>query len=234
MIERPKIGSKGRSAARDGETPHSGLDRRGQRGSGVEVGGDREVRRYFDPDFRATAIKVLPGEHYVTGDAEEMLVTVLGSCISACIRDPVAKVGGMNHFMLPGEARGGWGHASNGMRYGHFAMERLINDLLARGAHKDRLEIKLFGGANVLQSNMKIGSNNAEFIHTYLRDERLRVTSEDLGGIYARRVHYFPLTGKVFRLELKREPDRAVFKSELTYRELLRQQQVEGSVELFD
>lgn len=191
--------------------------------------------RYWDPDFKAMAVKVLPGEHVVTRDPGDMLVTVLGSCVSACVRDPVAQLGGMNHFMLPGEARpGAWGEANNGMRYGQFAMEQLINDLLRMGARRDRLEIKLFGGANVLQSSMKIGDNNAEFARSFVRDEKLHLVSEDLGGGYARRIHYFPMTGKVFRLELKREPDREVFGQELSYREQLRKQQLDGSVELFD
>lgn len=192
-------------------------------------------RQYYDPDFAAMAVKVLPGEHFVTADPALMLVTVLGSCVAACIRDPVIGVGGMNHFMLPGEARPSWREANSSMRYGHFAMEQLINDILAHGGRRDRLEIKLFGGANVLQTTgLKIGNDNIAFVHAYLTDENLQIAAEDLGGKHPRRVHYFPMTGRVFRLVLKREPDNEVFRRELTYREKLRQQAVEGSIELFE
>lgn len=114
------------------------------------------VHRYRDPRFDTTAVKVFPGEHYVTS-ADEMLVTVLGSCVAACIRDPAVAVGGMNHFMLPEAGTGAlasadrsnsdWCDPSFAMRYGNVAMEQLINDILARGGRRQRLEIKVFGAA---------------------------------------------------------------------------------------
>ncbi|HUA51386.1 MAG TPA: chemoreceptor glutamine deamidase CheD [Candidatus Sulfotelmatobacter sp.] len=190
-------------------------------------------RRYYDPHIKGTVVKVLPGEHYVTEYPDEVLVTVLGSCVSACIRDTLVPVGGMNHFMLPGEARGRWGEATHEMRYGQFAMEQLINDVLKRGARRDRLEVKLFGGANVIRSSLNIGTSNAEFVRSFMRAEQLKIAAEDLGGDYPRRIHYFPLTGKVQRLEMRRDPDRVVFDSELRYRDRLREQPVDGDVELF-
>ncbi|HUA51173.1 MAG TPA: hypothetical protein VMB81_03370 [Candidatus Sulfotelmatobacter sp.] len=197
-------------------------------------------RRYYDPHIDGTVVKVLPGEHYVTDAADEVLVTVLGSCVAACMRDPIAGVGGMNHFMLPGEARAGsagnsgWGEASSAMRYGQFAMEQLINDILKRGARRDRLEVKLFGGANVIRSSLRIGSSNAAFVREFMRAERLIIAAEDLEGEYPRRIHYFPSTGRVQRLEMRRDPDRFVFDSELRYREGLSARKVEGEIELFD
>jgi chemotaxis protein CheD len=194
----------------------------------------RPTGRYWDNGLDAFVVKVLPGEHYVTRAADEAITTVLGSCVAACIRDPIAAVGGMNHFMLPGEVRGSWSGATNEMRYGQFAMEKLINDILRAGGRRERLEVKLFGGANVMNSSMRIGDSNAEFVLSFMKTEGLTVAAQDLGGDLARRINYFPMTGRVFRLELRRQPDGEVFAEELSYRERLRQQDVAGSIELFD
>jgi chemotaxis protein CheD len=195
------------------------------------------VHRYHDPRFDTIAVKVFPGEHYVTS-ADEMLVTVLGSCVSACIRDPYAGVGGMNHFMLP-ESGGGepdcpdWGTASSGMRYGNVAMERLINDILTRGGLRHRLEIKVFGGGNVLKGNSDIGHRNATFVEDYLAAEALPTAASHLRGQLPRRVHYFPQTGRVMLLELRRTEDKTVVEQETRYQSKLRSDPVAGSVELF-
>jgi chemotaxis protein CheD len=194
----------------------------------------RASGRYWDNSLDAYVVKVLPGEHYVTRAGDEAISTVLGSCVAACIRDPVAMVGGMNHFMLPGEVRGTWSGATNEMRYGQFAMEKLINDIMRCGGRRERLEVKLFGGANVMHSSMKIGDSNAEFVLSFMKTEGLTVAAQDLGGDAARRINFFPLTGRVFRLELRRQPDVEVFEAELSYRDRLRQQDVGGSIELFD
>ena len=194
----------------------------------------RASGRYWDNSLDAYVVKVLPGEHYVTRAGDEAISTVLGSCVAACIRDPVAMVGGMNHFMLPGEVRGTWSGATNEMRYGQFAMEKLINDIMRCGGRRERLEVKLFGGANVMHSSMKIGDSNAEFVLSFMKTEGLTIAAQDLGGDAARRINFFPLTGRVFRLELRRQPDVEVFETELSYRDRLRQQDVGGSIELFD
>jgi chemotaxis receptor (MCP) glutamine deamidase CheD len=107
-------------------------------------------------------IRINPGGHYVTS-GNELLVTVLGSCVAACIRDPVAGIGGMNHFMLPQSDSGIWGIASASMRFGNFAMETLINDILSQGGHRDNLEIKVFGGAAIIGNMAPIGISNADF-----------------------------------------------------------------------
>ena len=191
------------------------------------------VRRFRDPRYNAMVVKVLPGEHYVTNVPDEMLVTVLGSCVAACIRDPVIGLGGMNHFMLPESSDGQWGGASASMRYGNFAMEELINDILKRGGRRERLEIKVFGGGNVLVSQTEVGSNNADFVEAYLREEKLPIAAKDLRGPHPRRVHYFAVTGKAMVLDLKRRDDEKVVEVEKIYRDRIRQQNVGGDVDLF-
>jgi chemotaxis protein CheD len=195
---------------------------------------DDTIRRYHDPHFGATAVKVLPGEHYITRIGDEMIVTVLGSCVAACIRDPGTGVGGMNHFMLPESHDGQWGRASASLRYGNFAMEHLINEILKQGGRRGCLEIKVFGGANVLRNGANIGHQNAEFIEAYLKAECLPIAARHLYGTLPRRIHYFPSSGRVSMLELHREADFAIIDIEQNYREALEQAPIAGSVELFE
>lgn len=192
------------------------------------------TRRYRDPRFDAIAVKVFPGEHFVTANPDEMLVTILGSCVTACIRDPLVGVGGMNHFMLPEATGGGWDTASGSMRYGNVAMERLINDILIQGGIRQRLEIKVFGGGNVMKgATSNIGHRNADFVETYLEAENLRITAHHLRGNLPRRVHYFPFTGRVMLLELQRTEHEAVVLSEGLYKSKIQVEPVAGSAELF-
>lgn len=186
---------------------------------------------YYDPRFNAYAYKVLPGEYAVAGD-ERMLVTLLGSCVSACLHDPVARVGGMNHFLLPG----GEGAAGESARYGSYAMEVLINDLLKMGAMRARLQAKVFGGGAVLPSLSGVGSvgeRNARFVLEYLEAERIAVLAQDLGDIVPRRVHYFPATGKAFVKRLPAAERASVAADESQYLHRLRAAPVAGAVELF-
>jgi len=171
------------------------------------------ARRYRDPRFDAIAIKVFPGDHYVTDQPDEMLVTILGSCVTACIRDPIAAVGGMNHFMLPEDTTGGdsvWLDAKVGLatRYGSFAMESLLNGLIRLGARRERLEVKLFGGGRILQAMTDVGARNIAFATTWLAAEGLAVVAADVGDTLPRRVIYIPATGRVLLKHL-RSPDRA-------------------------
>lgn len=194
-----------------------------------------EPKGYFDPKFNAQALKVLPGEYLVTGN-DVMLVTVLGSCVSACMRDPLAGVGGMNHFMLPeGETdgRSSWGNES--ARYGGYAMEMLINDLLKRGASRSRLETKVFGGGAVLAgfTVSNVGDRNGRFVLDYLKNEGLTVNGQDLFDTCPRRVHYFPKTGKVMVKRLPSANDVEVLASEKLYLSRLKDSPTTGSVELF-
>lgn len=194
------------------------------------------TRRYVDPRFVEVAVKVFPGEHHVTHLDDEMLVTVLGSCVSACIRDPYAGVGGMNHFMLPeagNSANSGWDTVSSSMRYGNVAMERLINDILVRGGRRERLEIKVFGGGNVMAASSNIGHRNADFVEGYLAAEGLPIAAAHLRGILARRIHYFPATGKVMLMELRPNEELGDLQVEALYKTKLESEPVTGSAELF-
>jgi chemotaxis protein CheD len=189
--------------------------------------------RYRDPSFAATAVKLIAGDCYVSDDPGEMLVTVLGSCVAACIRDPELGIGGMNHFMLPGTRDGRWDEASSAMRYGNVAMERLINEILKRGGRRRRLEVKVFGGGNVMRGCGAVGHQNAHFVRAYCASEGLTIDAQHLGGEHPRRVHYFPVTGKVMMLQLRRDGDVAAIRSESEYQRRLAQEPVAGSVELF-
>ena len=192
------------------------------------------ARRYRDPQFEEIAIKIFPGEHYVSDQPDEMLVTILGSCVAACIRDPFLGIGGMNHFMLPEANSAGWDTASDSMRYGNVAMERLVNDILARGGLRQRLEVKVFGGGNVMKgATSNIGHRNADFVETYLVAENLPIAAHHLRGKLPRRVHYFPATGRVLLLELQRTERDALVENETSYKSRIQVEPVAGSVELF-
>ncbi|WP_454727256.1 MULTISPECIES: chemoreceptor glutamine deamidase CheD [Cupriavidus] len=172
------------------------------------------TRTYFDREFGKQAIKLLPNEYYVTRE-DVVLTTVLGSCVAACIRDEAAGVGGMNHFMLPDDDGAGAGTdrlLSASMRYGSYALEVLINELLKMGARRERLEAKVFGGGAVLanMTTLNIGDRNAEFVLKYLKTEEIRVAAQDLRGPHARRVSYFPLTGLALVRRLTRQDDQVV------------------------
>ncbi len=144
-----------------------------------------------------TTHHVIQGEQRVSEDPNDVLATLLGSCVAACLHDPVAGVGGMNHFLLPGDTEPGErGHAE---RFGVHAMELLVNALLARGASRSRLEAKLFGGASTILGLSDIGSLNAIFASGFLRREHIRVTSECLGGARGRRVQFWPVSGRARR-----------------------------------
>jgi len=190
--------------------------------------------RFYDPRYEALVVRILPGTHYVTQDKEEMLVTILGSCIAACVRDPVTGIGGLNHFMLPDSKIDRWQEISAAMRYGTYAMEVLINEVLATGCKRDRLEIKIFGGANIVMGRKSIGHLNTAFVERYMETEGLAVAAKDLGGNRPRRIHYFPATGKVFRRILDHPVDAKIFEQESKFRTRLANASVGGDVELFE
>lgn len=152
-----------------------------------------EARFFFvDPHFRYDAVKVLPGEYFVSSD-DVMIMTVLGSCIAACLWDGRARVGGMNHFMLPdGDSPDGAG------RYGSYAMELLINQLIKGGARRETLQAKVFGGGQVMAgfTAMNVGERNTQFVIDYLATERIPIVSQDVLDIHPRKVCFFPVTGK--------------------------------------
>ena len=190
---------------------------------------------YFDRSFDLEAAKILPGEYYVTG-RNMVLVTVLGSCVAACIRDHQSGIGGMNHFMLPDSAADDDSPMGTSARYGTYAMEILINQMLQLGARRGNLEAKVFGGGNVLKglTVANVGQRNADFVMEYLDTEKIRVVAQDLVDIYPRKVYYFPSSGKVMVKKLRTLHNNTVFAREKDYSSRLKKSKVEGDVELFD
>jgi chemotaxis protein CheD len=178
--------------------------------------------------------RVLPGGFLLTGEPEAILVTVLGSCVSACIRNPKTGFGGLNHFMLPESEPGEWNGVGAACRYGNFAMEALINEVLKSGCQRRELEVKLFGGASMRHSSSTIGQENSAFALAYLAAERIPVVASDMGGTQGRRIHYCPFDGKVQRL-LLHDPDLAPLASEeARYRQKLRTTRIGGDVDFFE
>ncbi len=192
------------------------------------------TRRFYDAANASWMVKVFPGEYYVTNKTDEVLVTVLGSCVSACIRDPKTGVGGMNHFMLPHSHVGHWAGDLQSTRFGNFAMEKLINELMKAGCSRSALEIKVFGGGNVTDSSNAIGTENSEFILRYLEAEGLRFVAQDLGGPLPRRIHYYPATGRVVRRLLGTGESYAVAREETEYVSRLSSRKTAGEIELFN
>ena len=190
---------------------------------------------YFDRSFNLEAAKILPGEYYVTG-RDMLLVTVLGSCVAACIRDYHSGVGGMNQFMLPDNHADDSSPLNSSARYGTYAMEILINQLLKLGARRINLEAKVFGGGNVLKglTVANVGQRNADFVMEYLDTEKIRVVAQDLVDIYPRKVYYFPSSGKVMVKKLRTLHNNTVFAREKDYSSRLKKSKVEGDVELFE
>jgi len=191
------------------------------------------ANRYFDRSFQSEAAKILPGEYFVS-DQGMLLVTVLGSCVAACIRDTEAGIGGMNHFMLPDD--GGRETVTASARYGTYAMEVLINHLLKSGARRNRLEAKVFGGGAVLSSlsSSNVGVRNAEFVLNYLKIEKIPVVAKDLLDAYPRKVYFFSETGRVLVKKLHRVHNDTLFSREQDYKQRLSGSAMEGDVELFE
>lgn len=140
---------------------------------------------------KARVLVVLQGEHRISSDPDDVIATVLGSCVAACMRDPVAGIGGLNHFLLPGTGRSD----SDAKKYGLHSMELLINALIRGGARRDRLEVKLFGGAQMQVGLPDIGASNAAFAEEFLRSEGLRYVGGSLGGKAGRKIRYSPVSG---------------------------------------
>jgi chemotaxis protein CheD len=195
------------------------------------------ISRHWDSEHSIFTARLLPGEYYVTRHSE-MISTVLGSCVSACIRDARLGYGGMNHFMLPLDGSLGksvWGSAASAAtRYGNVAMERLINDILKLGGKRENLEIKLVGGGRVLaEMTTDIGARNIEFVRDYVAAEGFKVLGEDLGDVYPRKVVYFPQTGRIRVRKLTAGRDETLAARERQYLQQLDSKPVENEVELF-
>jgi chemotaxis protein CheD len=201
--------------------------------------GFEHVNRYWDPVHKCWAAKILPGEFYVSTHGE-MVVTVLGSCISACVRDRVRGIGGMNHFMLPEQTEyssSDWGGDMNSAatRYGNWAMEYLINEILKRGGQRQNLEFKLFGGGQMIASMTDIGQRNILFAYNYLSNEGFSIQASDLGDVFARKVLYFPDTGAVKVRRIRDLKNSTLMDREDSYRKAVCEEkpQQSGAVDLF-
>lgn len=189
--------------------------------------------RYFDARFALEAVKILPGEYYVT-TSDKVLVTVLGSCVSACIRDRERGVGGMNHFMLA-DGSAASGNLSASARYGTYAMEILINHLLKLGARRNYLEAKVFGGGRVMAtlSSSQVGERNSRFVLDYLKTEGVPLRAHDLLDVYPRKIYFFPSTGRVLVKKLIHLHNDTLARREREYAARLTEEPIAGDVELF-
>lgn len=191
------------------------------------------IRRMQDTRFPYEIAVILPGEYFVSSEPR-VVYTVLGSCISVCLRDPLVHVGGMNHFMLSAPTSGG-GHDSwaDSGRYGSFAMEMLINDILKRGGRKGRLEAKVFGGGKIYDGAMDIGAANAAWALDYLEREGVPLMKANVGDVCPRKVYFFTDSGKVLLKKLDRLVAKAIAEEEGQYQRKLQRAPVESEVTLF-
>lgn len=199
--------------------------------------GFEHVRRSWNNNYQSYAARILPGEYYVTRN-DEGVYTTLGSCISACIRDRVLGIGGMNHFMLPSTEAAeadAWKASSqnSSTRYGNYAMEHLINEIMRNGGKRQNLEVKIFGGGRILENMTDVGNRNIAFVRDYLQLEGLQVVSEDVGSIYPRMVVYFPASGRARVKRLRSLHNNTIVKQEISYIDNLKAKPVSGDIELF-
>ena len=197
--------------------------------------GFEHLRRFWDPSQGCMTVKVLPGEFYVSAQ-EEMVSTVLGSCVSACIHDVRRGIGGMNHFMLPepvGE-RDSWSSTvGRAARYGSDAMEQLINAILKAGGQRADMRVKVFGGGRVLARMSDVGQRNIDFVQKYIAAEKLILVASDLGDVFPRQVQFFPQSGRARVRLLRRTDDVALVAGESGYLKRLANDPIKGEVELF-
>lgn len=199
--------------------------------------GFSDINRYWDTSHGHYSAKILPGQYYVSKN-DELIATVLGSCISVCAYDRIAGIGGMNHFMLPlytDKHDESWGQTviSSETRYGNFAMEHMINDIITNGGVKARLEIKVIGGGRVMEKMTDVGLRNISFIYDYIANEHLQLVSEDVGDKYPRKVLFHVKTGKVKVRKLKKVNNTTLLERDAEYISKLNSEELDGSVDLF-
>jgi chemotaxis protein CheD len=195
------------------------------------------INRFWDHKHQSISAKILPGEYYVSTQ-EEIIATVLGSCVSACVRDVKHGIGAMNHFLLPLHKGEEWSERiignSQATRYGNFAMEHMINDVLKFGGRKENLEFKVFGGSRVISQMGDIGNSNIRFVLNYLKVEGYKVLAQDVGGINPRKVLYYPMTGKVRVKKIKDLHNDTIIRRETEFmHNLEKPEAVTGEIELF-
>ncbi len=199
--------------------------------------GFEKINRFYVRKRGELIAKILPGEYYVTSN-EEIISTVLGSCVSVCIRDSSRGIGGMNHFMLPEKKRipgEHWDFHSSDVatRYGAYAMEHMINDIIKFGGNRKNFEIKICGGSRIIHTMTDVGAKNIIFIKDYLKTEGYSVTNEDVGGLHPRKVRYSPQTGRLQIRKLGSLHNHTVFDRELQYKTVINNDDMAGKVELF-
>lgn len=192
--------------------------------------GFEHIKRYWDKSRNTVVAKILPGEVYVTKQ-NEFISTVLGSCVSACIYDKRMGVGGMNHFMLPSSKIAV--DDSLSCRYGNWAMEMLINEVLKNGGSRDNFCVKLFGGGRIIGGMSDVGEGNIRFVYEYLKNEGLQVDSFDVGGPWPRKVMFHPGTGKVQVKKLKTMHNDTIQQREYKYLHDIKKQDQHMDIELF-
>ena len=187
--------------------------------------------RYFDNRLQKEAIKLLPGQYYATA-SDKALVTILGSCVAACIFDQEKKIGGMNHFMLPELNLTTNLDACLATKYGIHAMNMLIDQLVHLGARRNKLMAKAFGGGKVLPGFVQqdIGRVNAEFVLDYLDNANIPLISSDLMSTYARKIYYFPADGSVYMKRIREFNNTTLYERESTHRVLLSEQAKAGVI----
>ncbi len=199
------------------------------------LAGFESVKRYWDNAMAISSAKLMPGEVYVSGE-DEMIMTVLGSCVSACIRNPRTNIGGMNHFMLPqmGASASMLTLDGTAARYGNWAMEVLINEILKYGGSKRDLEVKLFGGGKVLDNmTVDIGKRNVDFVFSFLDKEGIDIVAHDVGDRFPRKLLYFPNTGKVRVRKLQSTNQATVVRREAAYLNDIKTAPRDGDIDLF-
>jgi chemotaxis protein CheD len=198
--------------------------------------GFEEIPRKWDSKHNKIIARVDPGCFYITAQ-DEYVFTRLGSCVAACIWDPLLGIGGLNHFLLPErELNENWHElTSYSCRYGNFAMEQLINGILTLGGQRKRLKAKIFGGAQMCKETvLNVGQSNIEFVKNYLDMEGIEIVAEDLGGPWPRKVLFHPNSGKVLLKRLPSSVIKRVETEEIAYVKGIIKEQTESKVELFD
>ena len=200
--------------------------------------GFSQINRFWDYKNQSIAAKILPGEYYVSSQ-KEIIATGLGSCVSACVRDIKHGIGAMNHFLLPLHKGEEWSEKLNvdslATRYGNFAMEHMINDVLKFGGRKQHLEFKVFGGSKVISNLGDVGKSNIHFVLNYLELEGFKVIAKDVGGINPRKVLYYPQTGKVRVKKIQDLHNDTIIKREIDYMHHIdKEESIDGEIEMFD
>lgn len=200
--------------------------------------GFEDINRYWDPKHGFFSAKILPGQYYVSNN-DELIATTLGSCISVCAVDRISGIGGMNHFMLPVYSenhKDSWGSTvvNAETRYGNFAMEHMINDIIKYGGVKSRIELKIIGGGRVMDKITDVVAlRNIAFVYDYVASERLKLISEDVGDRYPRKVLFHLKSGKVKVRKLKKENNTTLMRRDTEYMDRMKVEKFEGSVDLF-